>query len=193
MTIDPEFNDFIRRWLKKAEEIEIVHLEDYFDKYFTLFVAYNRLYAMTTFILAEKKRVNISDKNAFPDSDAATDYVSQYVGARNLLKTIDENPKSQAALGTMIKLIEEEKFYIKLDMVTGARQPAKDKALLARLRSGNKNEKGTAVLEMLYAIRCNMFHGHKGFHEVQKDLLDPAISILERLIVVLREKIAEEG
>ena len=41
MTIDPEFTDFVRRWLKKADDIELFNLEDYFDKYFTLFVAYN--------------------------------------------------------------------------------------------------------------------------------------------------------
>lgn len=191
MVTEPEFWDFINRWLKKAENIQLNGLSDFFDKYFTLFVVYNRLYAMATFILATKGEINIKKRTAFPDGPAATDYVGQFLGAIALVEGIENHATSKVALDTIIRLIDEERFYIKLDMVTGDQQRPADEALLRRLRSTNKGEKATAILETIYAIRCNMFHGHKGFHEVQKELLDPAISILERLIELLKAKFEE--
>ena len=37
----------------------------------------------------------------------------------------------------------------------------------------------------LYAIGCNMFHGHKGFEPIQLELLKPAILLLKSTINVL--------
>jgi len=37
------------------------------------------------------------------------------------------------------------------------------------------------LLEIVYQIRCNTFHGQKRFEESQRQILDPCIRILERL------------
>jgi len=50
---------------------------------------------------------------------------------------------------------------------------------LAALESRGSNRRAKAVLEALYAIRCNMFHGQKGFQPIQLELLQPAIAVLE--------------
>jgi hypothetical protein len=70
-------------------------------------------------------------------------------------------------------LLGEGRFALKLDPVTGARRPEEDANLLGSTR------RAKAVLEALYAVRCNMFHGRKGFRPIRLELLQPAIVVLE--------------
>jgi hypothetical protein len=70
-------------------------------------------------------------------------------------------------------------------MMSGERRPDADRELLAALESRSRNRRAHAVLEALYAIRCNMFHGHKGFEPIQLELLKPAILLLQSTINVL--------
>jgi Uma2 family endonuclease len=46
------------------------------------------------------------------------------------------------------------------DLVTGNPQRQKDLELLSRLRSTSRDDRANAILELIYSIRCNMFHGH---------------------------------
>ena len=57
-------------------------------------------------------------------------------------------------------LIENEQFYIKLSIPNGGHQRDKDLALLASLRSTGK-KRLLAVLDSVYTIQCDLFHGHK--------------------------------
>jgi hypothetical protein len=70
-------------------------------------------------------------------------------------------------------------------MIRGVRMPDADHDLLAGLESRSRNRRAHAVLEVLYAIRCNMFHGHKGFEPIQLELLRPAVLLLQSTINVL--------
>jgi hypothetical protein len=56
---------------------------------------------------------------------------------------------------------------------------------LVALESHSRDRRAKAVLEALYAIRCNMFHGQKEFDVAQVALLRPAICVLEGTIHVL--------
>jgi hypothetical protein len=78
-------------------------------------------------------------------------------------------------------------------MMTGARRPAADRELLAALDSRSRNRRALAALEVLYAIRCNMFHGHKGFEPIQLELLRPTILLLESTINVLYQALDRDG
>lgn len=69
--------------------------------------------------------------------------------------------------------------------MTGQRRHDKDIALAAALESRGHGQRAEAVLEALYAIRCNMFHGQKGFEVAQLALLRPAIVLLESIVEVL--------
>jgi hypothetical protein len=75
-------------------------------------------------------------------------------------------------------------------MVTGNSQRKKDLELLSRLRSNATDDRANAILELIYSIRCNMFHGHKGFNKVQIPLLEPSIVLLRSVIVLLRDELA---
>jgi hypothetical protein len=190
MSLNQEFKDFVRNWLNKADSIVLADLSTYFDKFFTLYVVYNRLYGEVTFTLSRAGQINISNRTSFPDRQAATSYVVKFVGSTRLISTIDNDPEIAHALDRVIKLIERGDFSIQLDMVTGNPQRQKDLELLSRLRSTSRDDRANAILELIYSIRCNMFHGHNGFNKVQIGLLDPSIVLLRRVIVLLSDELA---
>jgi len=192
MSVNSEFKHFIQSWQEKADGIEPTDIDGCFDRFFTLYVIYNRLYAEATFILARGGQPDLSKRTSFPDKCAATRYVSQYLKSTVILAGIQDSNESKRALEKIIGLVDEGAFFIRLDMVTGDSQREEDLKLLDALKSGDRCKKATAILETIYAIRCNMFHGHKGFHAVQKELLVPVIVLLEKIIELLWDKIESE-
>jgi len=193
MSLTPEFNEFVANWLNKADQIALKELPTYFDKFFTLYVVYNRLYAEATFVLARSGQINIERRTSFPDREGATNYLAKFIGSKNIIRAIENNGEATEALNQVEGLIERNVFSIKLHMVTGGRQRDKDEDLLRRLRSTAQNTKAEAILDLLYSIRCNTFHGHKGFKEVQTAILAPAITLLRVLIALLKAKLANNG
>lgn len=189
MTLNPEFSKFVTDWLTKANQIQLRLPATYFDKFFTLYVAYNRLYAEATFTLSRNGQINISNRTRFPDTKAATDYILQFMGAEDFISEITKDETSLKALEEIIRLIQEECFYIKLDMITGDSQRECDIKLLEELKSTNKCIKGKAILQTFYSIRCNMFHGHKGFDKVQIEILKPTIILLRKTITIALDKL----
>jgi hypothetical protein len=192
MSLSREFEDFYRRWMEKANNPGRNGLNDYFDGYFSLFVVFNRLYAETTFILGRRRQINLAQNTSFPDAKAAKTYVLQYLGSRNYLEKLKDNQATQAALEELKDLIRRHRFYIKLNILTGERQEQKDEELLTKLDSRGTGQRAEAVLDLLYSVRCNMFHGHKGFQEVQVDLLKPLSRVLKSTIEILYEKLNED-
>jgi hypothetical protein len=185
-----EFQKFIRSWLTKASNIELSYeLNTYYDRFFTLYVVYNRLYAEATFILARNNQLNLSGVKSFPDKKGAINYVSQFLGSENIIRELESDPTVFKALKSIEEMIDRNDFSIKLHMVTGAKQREKDLELLASLRSTNRRIKAEAILGMIYSIRCNMFHGHKGFNSIQTRLLAPVLDILNKVIILLQQKI----
>ena len=193
MTISPEFQQFYERWIAKANRYTTDTTEDCFDKFFTLFVTYNRLYVSATFLLGQRDPKMAKRWTSFPDGKAATNYALQYVGSGRFTATLEADQDVERAIAKIKKLLREERFYIKLHMVTGQRQRNKDLELLKALCSNNRNTRGRAILEVIYNIRCNMFHAQKRFHPVQMELLRPAIVILQKVVWVLHDEMAREG
>lgn len=201
MALSSEFQGFYNTWMAKAAEYGIEELRDCFDKFFTLFVVYNRLYAEVTFTLVRMRRIHrlrrdINNpgtmRRIFPDRTAATQYLQQYLGSGNIINHIESGNAAANALNTICTLLDNRRFYIKLDALTGDRQRPQDERLLGNLRSTNSGFKASAILDLVYSIRCNMFHGHKSFREVQLELLQPVIAILERLIELIFQKLSNE-
>ncbi len=192
MPLSPEFEAFYSSWIEKAPAPQEVGLRSLFDTFFTLFVVYNRLYAETTFLLARKNEINISKRTNFPDGEAAKTYVLKYLGSLSFMQQIERSTEAVGAIESIKNLLRTGAFNIKLHMVTGDRQPEKDLALLQELESRNTNTKAKAILDMLYSIRCNMFHGHKGFHEVQSDLLRPVVILLREVVGILHSKLQQD-
>ena len=140
-------------------------------------------------MLARKGTLNLARRTSFPDADAARTYVVKYLGSKYYLEKLEKVQGAIPALETLKGLIRDQRFYIKLDMVTGDRQPHKDEELLKKLESRGANQKAEAILDLLYSVRCNMFHGHKGFEGVQVDLLKPLCVVLKATNEILYEKL----
>jgi hypothetical protein len=190
MALSRELAAFCRSWRTKAEAYPD-DVRGAFDTFFTLYVVFNRLYAEATFRLARRGQVTLRDR--FPDSNGAREYVLQFCGATKLVDAWEHNPKTIDALHQIADHLRQSRFALKLNMVTGDRKPDEDRALLAALESRARNRRAKAGLEVLYAIRCNMFHGHKGFDPIQIELLRPALLLLESTIYVLQEALEQDG
>jgi len=191
--LTPEFHRFHTRWRAKADEYQCSDLQSAFDRFFTLFVMYNRLYAEVTFHMAREDLLNLKRRTTFPDTAAATDYVLQFIGGSKLVELFEADPASVTAIQSVIGLlsgpIDGHRFAVKLDMIYGNAQPEADKDLLNRVRSDNRGERAAAILEFLYAVRCNLFHGHKGFEPVQIEIMRPANILLSRIVEILFERL----
>ncbi len=187
MALHPHVNDFYDEWLEKANSYNGQELSDYFNKAFSLFTLYNKLYAEATFELARKGEVNLS--NHFPDRKGATEYAPQFIGYEALYQIITTDKECSDCLQDLIERISNHEFYIKLSMPWGDRQPEKDNDLVKRLNSKGHKKKVKAVLDLIYSVRCNMFHGNKRYVQVQVDLLRPLTVILRCIIVELYSKL----
>ena len=181
---------FCHSWQAKAAAYSPRDLHGAFDRFFTSYVVFNRLYAEATYRLARSGKLVLRER--FPDARAAQEYVVQFCKAESLNRGWDSSPETVAALIEITEHLRAGLFALKLDPTTGARRPEKDRELLEALESRSRNRRAKAVLEALYAIRCNMFHGQKGFDLAQVALLRPATLILETTIRVLYDALDED-
>jgi hypothetical protein len=159
-----DFREFYRRWLDKANQYNTDNLSECFDKFVTLFILYNFQYSY----IAHKENI-VNSKGLFEDKKMATVIVKNHF-------PVDEfcnNLQVVNAVNTIYSLLSDGIFYIRDDAV--------DRKLLGKVRSTNMEHRCEGILEMLYFIRCNLFHGQKDFTENQKRILIPCIEILQVL------------
>lgn len=177
---------FCDRWIDKAETYQSTELQDLFDRFFTLFVAYNRFYSAA----ADLHRATLDVRQARAlqgDRREATTIMAHLIGQSRFSIAIKESPTISTACQTISTLLENQRFF--LHIVRGTEGP--DLARDAKLAEGLHKYSLTAVLECLYQIRCNIFHGEKEFAPRQAELLVPAITLLEAIVSLSREALRE--
>src|SRR5262249_16400670 len=173
--LSAEFIDFYHSWQSKAAAYSDEDLRSAFDKLFTLFVVYNRLYAAATLELAHRPESGVVLRGpSFPDGKAARQYVALYLTPESLIDAIEADVHCVDAIKEIIAFLEHGRFFIKLHRVHGTRQPSEDRTLLLQFRSDSKEERAKAILEFVYSVRCNLFHGQKSFEVIQLDVIGPA-------------------
>lgn len=182
-----EINKFCDNWLQKAKNIDSTNLQGAFDKFFTLYVVYNRLYVETTYRLYNQGLVNLG--YTFPDRKASTNYVIEYLKSSHIDKEFKKDEAVIKAIEELKEIIKKNKFNIKLHLVTAEPQPEKDAELLKKLESNDTNTRIFGVLEYIYSIRCNIFHAQKAYIDRQINVLKPTIIILEKIIRILFTKL----
>jgi hypothetical protein len=167
--MNPDFVEFYKRWFVKVSEYDVDVLSECFDKFVTLFILFNFQYS---FIAREK---GVANKDGwFKDKDMATSRIIDYIPTEDFCSckiVIDSVEK-------ICSLVEGDYFCIHYDR---NRNRDRDRELMNKIRSTNLEQKCKGILEMLYFIRCNLFHGQKSFTENQKSILIPCIKILEVL------------
>lgn len=163
---------FCERWLQKAAEYDDQTLTGAFDKFFSLFVAFNRLYSH---ICIQSGRAIKGDRKQ------ATAGFASVVGAQRLVAALDNGGSQDVTiLGDLIQ--PGGPFYLISDGSQGQPDVARNRQLYERLRGPNPANRARAVLEYLYLIRCNMFHGSKDFDNKQLQIIQPATRCLERIV-----------
>lgn len=177
------FTIFYESWLNKAHGYSENSTAEIFDKFISLFIIYNFEYNQIARLLRLQGE---HIYNRYDDRKAATDWVISFIGAQNIADLLDEQSLSEE-VGKIIEIIENERFYIKLNW--GERQRNQDLKILNRLQSSNSNDKAKGILEVIYYVRCNLFHGHKEFIGEQRQLLIPLCRILEKLVEMIRERL----
>jgi nickel-dependent lactate racemase len=160
MPLPPDTHEFIQRWRKKRERYDLKKLEDCFDRFFTSYVLYNFLYEL----------VALREGFEFDgDQEAAVKAARKFLGAEMLFADEVLQRESKVLVG----LIEERTFYV--------RDTVWDAGRVAKLKTRDAEQWSKGLLEIVYRIRCNTFHGQKRFEEHQRQILDPCIRVLERL------------
>ena len=191
MALSPEMIEFCESWMRKADSYTGSNLSDYYNKAFTLFTLYNRLYAEATFTLAREGTITLAGDKPFPDSKGAKEYAPQFIGHDDLLTHLLKNSDTKLAIEELIRLISNETFHIKLSMPFGYAQRDKDLVLLENLRSQDIATKVSAIMDAIYSVRCNMFHGNKAFSEVQIELLEAITTILRSIVELLFRRLRQ--
>ncbi len=159
---------FAERWQKKAKQYGNESLPDVFDHFFSTFVLYNFLY----------NRVSMT--NNYPhngDKAKATKSIRKYLGSEMIFKekVIQRNAK------TIQGHILDGTFYIQ-DSIW-------DSQKIEKLESPDKETWTKGLMEIIYQIRCNTFHGAKDFNESQKLILIPCIKIIEKINGMVIERL----
>jgi len=185
--ISPELNEFYKRWLQKAEVYQNQNLQDCFDKFFTLYVAYNRLYFELAIRYVKREPIKNGRVAYISDSKAAKNYVQRYLGSETILKALESDSSCLEAASSIIALLERREFAIKLNGF-GERRPEADSFLLDGLKSNSSYKKIYAILDTIYSIRCNMFHGQKGYEDVQIRIVVPVAILLHKIMNLLYDK-----
>jgi hypothetical protein len=197
MALNPEFKSLCERWRAKAQQYDAEDAHQLFDKFFSLYVVYNALYAETAAYLhrkasSEGKEEYKLDDDSFPDKKAATKYVLDLLTSTSLMQSLEKTKATKQAIDQLKTLISKQNslhFWISLDPVFGEPQEDKDKELIKMLNSSSTDERARAVLQLIYQVRCNMFHGRKSVSPVQKQLLIPLTVLLEKIIDKLYRKL----
>lgn len=205
MALNQQFKDLCARWREKAKMYDTgdeSDISEIFDKFFSLYVAYNALYAQAYSYLGEKSRSRGEDgykaegKSKFPDEEAATNSILEIIGADKFVSILENNETTRLALNQLRNVMDSNNFSICLHPVSGKPRSENDKKindniLRQSLNGRNSNKKGNAILQVIYQIRCNMFHGRKGVAPIQKELLLPIITILEKVVDELYDTLSE--
>ncbi len=190
--MNQEIVNFCQNWIEKSEAYNDNNLQDVFDKFFTLFVVYNRLYVEATYRMSNQGKINIRNRNSFPDSQAAKNYAIQYLTSRTINEAFNNDRNCLVAIERLKEIIRNQEFNIKLDIVTGIPERSKDLELLTKLEAASIDRKIKAIADFIYSIRCNVFHAQKGYRPNQIHVLNPVNILLRKMIDLLFDKLRNE-
>lgn len=159
-------NEIAKRWFEKSKNYtDKENIVNVMDKFFSLYVAYNAFYSQ------------FSEKNKNDDRSCATTRMAEYL-KRNRITVLND---FEAEIYRMIKPVEDDEFYI---YGNDNKDDFKNDAVIILKIKEDINNYG-AILNFIYGIRCNMFHGEKQIIGEQIKLLDPPNIIMEKLLDVL--------
>ena len=180
-----EAHEISRRWIAKGDRCNRATVDAAFDRFFSYFVAYNALY----FIAAAKARSNSEDAKARQGGDmsASTKGVPNYLGADRLWAKLEETCKP--SIEALREGLLNSRFSVSTDRTTGEVDPEHDKELASKIANADPAIRCTALLTVIYYVRCNMFHSGKLPTHIQKEPLDHVSLVLRQTATYLSSRL----
>jgi len=174
--INENLKFFYEGWLKKASDYKTDILSDSFDKFFTVFVAYNALYNEAARRLVSSGRIRANDDR---DKKSATVHAPAHIGHGRMANVIKGDNIAPSKLKEITELIKNGTFCIHLNKQTGQPNHSEDMKHIKRIENGNDQEFCESLMILIYKTRCNMFHGGKEYNLIQLRILNPMTYVLE--------------
>ncbi len=165
-----EKTEIAKRWLEKSKKYNSDNVEEVMDKFFSLYVAYNAMYS------------RFSQGGNNDDRACATTRMADYLKRENITILND----CESTIKEMLKPVEDGIFYIYGN--DSSLDYKKDSIVIQKIQEDINNYR--AILNFIYGIRNNMFHGTKQIIAEQVQLLNPANKILEKLLDALIQKVS---
>ncbi|QKF66562.1 hypothetical protein AVENP_1006 [Arcobacter venerupis] len=161
--------EIAKRWLEKSKKYNNTDVEEVMDKFFSLYVSYNAIYS------------KFSQGSANDDRSCATTKMAEYLKRENITILND----CESTVKKMIAPIKNGSFYIYGNH--SGQDFKKDNVIIQKIEEDINNY--ASILNFIYGLRSNMFHGEKQIIGEQIQLLNPANIILEKLLDALIKKI----
>jgi len=171
------------RWLDKLNQYAENSLNRYYDEFFTVFVGYNILYVEASKILVSQGQAKLNKYGGINDSEGATTNIIKFLTADYLTSELLKATEVERNIDQLVTQLNGG-FYV--------RNHEWDKKRIDGVASKTGNRTGKAVLELIYGIRCNMFHGGKNFEADQKHILISSTIILRKVNELLFRRL-EQG
>jgi len=166
--------------LRKIEEWRLkAHREsDPFDKYISLFIAYNIFYN-----LYKKTRNPLADLS-HGDRDRAIEVLS-LINERDAYQLFYSIQSDLEEYISIIPIFREEYWPSN----RARNKVAISEALKEAYKEGNARKIVEMLLKWLYKVRCNLVHGEKEYNsEAQNRLLSKSSILLDKILQYLLEK-----
>lgn len=143
---------------------------DPFNKYVSLFIAYNIFYA-----LYEKTE----NSNDFKDSEGAISTLDLIPDRTELFQEMEPDLREYAQ---MIPVYEFREEYWPSNKARN--RVAISQSLKQALNEKNANQAIEMLIKWLYKVRCNLVHGEKDYNDAsQRKLLSKSSSLLDRYLL----------
>lgn len=164
MEREKELLEKVKEWQTKAGSET-----DPFNKYVSLFTAYNIFYNL----YAKKKGTTQNVDFASGDSKRATDTIS-VIDVDRLFLLIESDLKEYLSI---IPVFREEYWKIK-----DVRVPISER-LKKSFEAKDKAHTLDLLIRWLYKVRCNLVHGEKSYQDIyQKRLLEISSALLDKIL-----------
>ena len=179
-------------WNEKCKDYKGGSLSDHYDLFFSRFVTYNALYNV---IVRTKERTGKlkKDKDRYGnivergDRKKAIDCMVKELSAeRSVLQAFFTQPEITLNVKKLEEMLDDEEFGVFFD--GGGHNPEGDKKILRNLKNNKLESRMRGVLTFLYQVRCNLFHGAKGYENTQIQVLKTLNVILEKIVEILFER-----
>jgi hypothetical protein len=158
----------VEEWKRKAK-----NERDPFNKYFTLYVAYNIIYGYF-----EKPRNY--------DKDKADKVIEKIKNPENLVISI----RSQLAEYLDLTPIFREEYWYRKD--EGKRENGIHYLMKKAYQDENHKETLKQLNRWLYKVRCNLFHGEKSVVPEQEKIVSLSSKLVESIIDEILKNVSDE-